>query len=104
MLDYSGYDKKAQEIAIHYSNSLADEHLKPIIAGQQPVTSAMEATAIAEFYWCMLDQSALDEKNGIAIAGELHIERWMQRLLNIFGGYLENAGYAQQWEAVCDRM
>ncbi|AFU98433.1 hypothetical protein [Simiduia agarivorans] len=104
MLNYSGSDAHAREIALHYANTLkTDTLLMAIIAGKAPVTCAKEATLLAEFYWQMLDLSASDEKHGVAVLGEVHNEHWMQRLLNIIGGYLEQNGYADEWETVCDR-
>ena len=102
MLDYSGTDRRAKNVALHYAKELADPALIEIIVGNRPVTSRDEATALAEFYWSMLDSSAEDFKNGIAIDGEVGVQFWMERLLNIIGGYLENSGYGDIWDEVCD--
>ncbi len=103
MLNYSGSDAHARDIALHYAVILKAVALEPILAGKAPVTSAEKATLLAEFYWQMLDLSTNDEKNAVAVLGEVHNEHLMQRLLNIIGGYLEQSGYADEWEAVCDK-
>ncbi len=50
----------------------------------------------------MLDLSAQDEEKNTVILGEKSLQFWMERLMNIIGGYLQKIGYRYEWEKVCD--
>lgn len=104
MMDFSGNDAKAKEIALHYAQQLGDTQVLEMLQQDLHVRDAVEAKHLARFYWAMLDQSALDAEQGVLVCGEAHSQYWMERLLNIIGGYLQKSGYGEQWQSVCDEM
>lgn len=103
MLDYSGKDEHAKLVALHYAKELADVNLIEVINAERGVANKNEAIALAEFFWEMLDRSVLDYENGIAVEGEVGVQFWIERLMNIYSGYLYSAGYSEQWEDVSDK-
>lgn len=102
MLDFTGNDKKAKLIALHYASEMSDEFIIDMISHDKDVINSDEATRLSKFYWSMLDLSAKDEEEGNEVLGEVGQQYWMERLLNIVGGYLSKNGYDAQWQKVCD--
>ena len=101
-MDFSGEDQKAKQIALYYAEQLQHELVQRLLMRDENVASADEAIALAQFYWDMLDRSALDAEQGVVVCGERNTQYWMERLLNIIGGYLQGCGYGAQWQSVCD--
>ncbi|VAW67464.1 hypothetical protein MNBD_GAMMA10-21, partial [hydrothermal vent metagenome] len=56
----------------------------------------------SRFFWEMLDASAYDQENANIIAGEVNLQYWIERLMNIMGGYLKQSGYEAEWDKACD--
>jgi len=104
MLKYRERTVKAKEIAIHYAKQLADENTQAIVAGERDVKNNDEAIALSIFFWAMLDQSVLDAENGVEVEGENNIQFWVEKLMNIFHGHLEEIGYVKEWDNVCDKQ
>ncbi len=102
MLDFSGNDQKTKLIAIHYAQSLGNGSVLQLLQNDGSVGEAKHAKSLTEFYWAMLDQSVQDKENNVVVLGEPDLQYWMERLLNIIGGYLEGVGYGEVWEQVCD--
>lgn len=57
---------------------------------------------LAYFFWQVVDAAARDREAGVLVVGERNVQPWVERLLNIVGGYLKNNGYEAEWEQVCD--
>ena len=104
MLDFSANDEKAKLVALHYANQFNDTDIVELLENQRAVENREEAIKLAEFYWKMLDAFAGDQENSIEVLGEIGLQYWMERLLNIISGYLVNLGYEKEWEKVCDEM
>jgi len=102
MLNFSGRDQESKPIALHYAKILGEERIYTLISENLPVESEKDAVRLAKFYWSMLDQSILDEKNGLSILGNNNVRFSMERLLHIIGGYLSSSGYEDIWDKVVD--
>lgn len=102
MLDFSGKDGKAKDVAFHYARVLDRPLIESIIRDNGNVKNKDDAISLAQFYWEMLDRSAFDSEQGIEVLGEADLQFWMERLLNIIGGYLSTIGYEDEWNEVCD--
>jgi len=102
MLDFSGGDEKAKLVALHYAKELDNNFVLELINKDQEVKNSEQAIDLAQFYWLMLDLSAQDEEKNTVILGEKSLQFWMERLMNIIGGYLQKNGYSCEWEKVCD--
>lgn len=50
----------------------------------------------------MVDASIEDRDNKVEVLGEMELEYWMEKLLNIIGGYLGKIGYAEEWDKAVD--
>lgn len=102
MLDFSGRDAKAKDICLHYANTLSATHLIDILDAKNPVTNTEEALELSRFFWKMVDASIEDRDNGVEVLGEVDLQFWMERNMNIFSGYLRSIGYEEQWERASD--
>ena len=103
MLNYRDRTIK-KEIAMHYATQFANEEVRAIVTGKADIKSKDEATALCEFFWEMVDRAAKDTENKVIIAGEENIQFWVEKMFNIIHGHLDNIGYIEQWEKVCDRQ
>ena len=102
MLDFSGNDEKAKLVALHYATQFNNTVVLDLLNQQRGVKNKEEAICLAQFFWDMLDASALDKENGKIVLDESDLQHWMGRLLNIIGGYLKKNGYADVWDKVSD--
>ena len=91
-----------QEVCIHYAKQFGDKHLEEIVSNNVLVSSKEDAIALSKFFWDMLEASADDRDNGVEVLGELDLQHWMERSMNIFSGYLSSTGYEDEWQKVCD--
>lgn len=62
------------------------------------VESSDEATHLSKFFWAMVNKSG----QGVDFPCEGTSEYWTEKLYNTLGGYLERAGYEQQWNDKID--
>lgn len=102
MLNFRGKDQKAKQLLLHYAKELGNAFVFDLVDKDLDLRSKEEAVALAEFYWAMLDKSAEDKERGVIVLGELDLQYWMERLMNIIGGHLSKMGYEDQWNQVCD--
>ncbi|MGI9279208.1 MAG: hypothetical protein ACR2PX_06210 [Endozoicomonas sp.] len=104
MLDFTGSDKKAQDIMIHYANELKNELALKLAKGDLSISRKDQAEDISLFFWKMFDKSAEDKEKKIIILGESDLQFWMERLMNIISGHLANNGFEQEWEKISDHV
>jgi len=97
MLDFSGNDEKAELVALHYARQFNNVIVLEILNQPRGVQNEAEA-----FILDMLDASAFDKENGIVVLDEPDLQYWMERLLNIIGGYLDKGGYGAIFDKVTD--
>ena len=102
MLDFSGNDAKTKLVALHYATQFDNRVVIELLQNQHGVQNEAEATALAKFFWDLLDASALDKENGVIVLDEIDLQFWVERLLNIIGGHLKISGYADVWDRVSD--
>jgi len=102
MLDFSGNDEKARLVAIHYAEQFNNAIILDILNQPRGVTSKEEATLLAQFFWDLLDATALDRENGEIVLAEANLQHWAERLMNIIGGYFKKSGYEAEWVKVCE--
>jgi len=102
MLDFSGNDEKAQLVATHYAKQFNNAVILEILNQPRGVQNKDEAIILSQFFWDMLDASALDKENKKVVLDESDLQFWMERLMNIIGGYLKQNGYEAEWEKVSD--
>lgn len=102
MLIFRDHNLKAQQVALYYTEKLGKEELKAIFECKRGVKDKSEAVTLAQFYWDMVDASAEDKENGIEVLGESDLQFWMEKLLNLIGGYLTKNGYEAEWNKVSD--
>lgn len=102
MLDFSGNDQRAQLIAAHYAEKLESIDIQNIINLKNPINSKEQALELSRFYWKMLDAAAYDFEHKAEVLGEVGSQYWMERLLNIISGHLDDIGYEEQWDQASD--
>lgn len=68
------------------------------------ICSCSEATALAEFFWALVDKSIELEKQGELDQFPEGAEFWNEKLMHALSGYSERTGFEAEWEAVVDRQ
>jgi len=102
MLDFTGNDEKAKLVAEHYANQFHNDIVLEILNEPRGVRNKEEAIILSKFFWEMLDASAFDKDQGKVVLDETDLQHWIERLMNIIGGYLKKNGYKEEWDKVCD--
>jgi hypothetical protein len=102
MLDFSGNDAKAKLVAVYYAEEFKNDVVLAMLTNSAEVKNKEEAILLAEFFWQLVDATARDREEGKVVLGEANLQYWVERLLNIIGGYLKRNGYEVEWEKVCD--
>ncbi len=102
MLNFSGRGQKAQQVCLYYAEKLGRHDLIPILASQAPIANGDEALALSRFFWEMVDASIADRDNNLEVLGESDLQFWMERTMNVMGGYLSSLGYEAQWDLASD--
>lgn len=97
MMKFDEYQQPAKMIAIHYAIQLQSSLAQDILEGKKQLTSKEEAVEITHFFWDMVDCAVEDENNDMVIAGEVDMQHWMEKLMNIFIGYCRKMGFEDQW-------
>ncbi|WP_043315914.1 hypothetical protein [Microbulbifer sp. HZ11] len=95
MIEYKYQEEKV--VAKFFANLLNDGETLAII-DRGFVSSAEEATHLSKFFWAMVNKSA----QGVNLPCEGTSEYWTEKLYSTLGGYLERAGYEQQWNDEID--
>ena len=86
--------KEEKELLLHYADVFDNDTVKRIL--DEGVKNSDEAKVLAKFYWDMLDQTVIDEKNGKFICEDL--DYYLESILYLIGGYLRLNGYAAEWD------
>ena len=90
MIDYS-YDEE-KLMALFFADLLHDELARKIIEAGVVANSA-EATHLSQFFWRMIDASAVFKRDKKPMPFEGSSEYWCEKLTFSISGYLEDAGY-----------
>ncbi|MGM8227756.1 hypothetical protein ACSV5M_14315 [Cellvibrio sp. ARAG 10.3] len=89
------------EFAKHYAEKLNDELTLSILnAGE--VKNSAEARHLSMFFWHMVDRSIEDRNNKVLLPWPEGGEFWSEKLMYSFSGYLERAGFEDEWEEISD--
>ena len=89
------------EFAKHYAEKLNDEITLSILdAGE--VKNSTEAKHLSMFFWNMVNKSVEDKNNKILLPWPEGGEFWSEKLLYSISGYLERAGFEDEWEEISD--
>ena len=94
------YDE--EKLAALYFADLLNDGLTRKIIEAGAVANSAEATHLSNFYWHMVDASAAFKRDKKSLPFEGSSEYWCEKLINSFGGYLERAGYENEWDKAGD--
>ena len=97
MIEYT-YDEE-KVVAFFMADQLNDFLTKAIIQKGE-VSNKQEAIHLSKFFWEMVNRSA---EGGLVLPCEGSSQYWAEKLYNSFGGYLERAGYEEQWNEEMDK-
>ena len=95
------YDEE-KLMALYFADLLHDELARKIIEAGAVANSA-EATHLSQFYWRMIDASVVFKRDKKPMPFEGSSEYWTEKLLFSLSGYLEDAGYENEWMAEVDK-
>ncbi len=96
MIQYKHAEEKT--VALFMAEVLEDALAREIIK-KGVVANKQEAIHLSKFFWAMVNKSA----EGVELPCEGGSEFWTERLYNSIGGYLERAGYEDQWNEEIDK-
>lgn len=89
------------EFAKHYAQKLNDKITLSILnAGE--VKNSTEAKHLSLFFWNMVNKSIEDQNNKILLPWPEGGEFWSEKLMYSISGYLERAGFENEWEEISD--
>ncbi len=97
MIEYS-YDEE-KLVALFLAEVLGDVLAKEIIQKGE-VANKMEAIHLSKFFWAMVNKSA---EGNLELPCEGSSQYWTEKLYNSIGGYLQRAGYEDQWNDEVDK-
>jgi len=101
MIEYKFKEEK--EYILHYARKLNDvKTIELIKAGT--VNNSDEALYLSRFFWEMVDSSIEDEESGIELPWPEGAEFWNEKIMNTLSGYLDRAGYEDEWDSVVDEQ
>ena len=89
------------EFAKLYAEKLGDETTLSILHSGV-VKSSEEARHLSIFFWSMVDKSIKDHNDKVVLPWPEGAEFWTEKLMYSFSGYLERAGFGDEWEEVSD--
>lgn len=91
------------QYAKYFAEKLNDaEALKIFELGK--VQDKTQATYLSEFFWRMVDASIEEENSGTELPWVEGTEFWNEKLMHSISGYLERAGFEQEWDEVSDKQ
>ncbi len=96
MIEYTYEEEKI--VALFFADTLNDALAKEILQNDE-VKSRDEAIHLSQFFWSMASRSA---KGNVDLPCDGSSQYWTEKLYNSIGGYLEQAGYEEQWNAEVD--
>jgi len=95
--------KEENEYILHYAKKLNDDKtLELIKAGI--VKNSNDAVYLSKFFWRMVDSSIEDEESGAELPWPEGAEFWNEKIMNTLSGYLERAGYEDEWDSVVNEI
>ena len=104
MLNFTDKNMSAKEMALHYANKLKHNLAIETIHGNKDITTKEEAIELTDFFWSMTDEAVKDEQNNIEVVGVNNLQFWMEKLMNIFIGYLSRCGFKDEWVRESNRI
>jgi len=91
------------EFSQHYALELNDK-LAAKILNNRKVENQEEAIHLSRFFWKMIDASIEDTKNNIEFPWVESAEFLSEKIMYSISGYLESAGFSEEWEKISDEQ
>ncbi|MBV1882195.1 MAG: hypothetical protein KUG82_11200 [Pseudomonadales bacterium] len=92
-------DLEQKKVFIHFARLLNDNLALSLANEEKEVTTKSEAEQLTQFYWKMVDEAVIVDRNHNSVEGVIGMQAIMEDLINIVGGYLERNGFEEQWDA-----
>lgn len=92
-------DDEEKQVALFFAKELNDP-LAYELLNKGKVANAEQATHLARFFWRMVDKSA---EGKVQLPSGDSSEYWCEQLLHSLHGYMDAAGYLQEWDIETDR-
>ena len=101
MIEYKFDEEK--EYILHYAKKLNDNKAIDLIKSGT-VNNADDALYLSKYFWRMVDSSIEDEETGVELVWPEGAEFWNEKIMNSLSGYLDRAGYENEWDSVVDEQ
>jgi len=99
MIEYQCNEERL--VFLYFADLLNDMKARELIDNGL-VSSREDATYLSKFFWRMVDESANNITLNIKLPCEGSPQYWTEKLYNSVGGYLEKAGYENEWNTEID--
>ncbi len=91
-----------KELMHCYAKTLKNINAKEILK-KDGIQCQKDARALAGFFWKLVDQTVIDGKNNLVIAGCKNLESCCEDIMQILRSHFLATGYVEIWEAVSDK-
>ena len=99
MIDFQTQEVK--EFALFYAQQSGNTKAVEIIERLE-VSDTEEANCISNFFWDLVDAAVKDQGSGATQKWDHGQEFLSEKVMYAISGYLERAGYENEWEQVSD--
>lgn len=104
MMEFTQQNETARRVALHYAERLDNVLAKSVLTGDRTIDILSDAVEFTNFFWTMTDLAVEDHENDIKVIGGVNLEFWMEKLMNIFIGYLKESGFYRAWVDESNRL
>lgn len=104
MMEFTQQNETARRVALHYAERLDNVLATSVLTGGRTIDSFSDAVEFTNFFWTLTDLAVEDHENDIEVIGGGDLEFLMEKLMNIFIGYLKESGFYQAWVDESNRL
>lgn len=104
MMEFNEYNQSAKKVALHYAKKLNSKYAEDVLKGERDINCKEDAKLLTQFFWSMSDEAAEDHLNDVEVEGGVDLEFWLEKLMNIFIGYMNKMGFNQCWVDESNRI
>lgn len=90
--------QEEQLVAMYCCDKLEDSRAKQLLTSGV-LTSSSDARHLSQFFWKMVELSA-SQSIDLTIDGSP--QYWVESLYNTLGGFIEQSGFASEWQDAID--
>ena len=91
-----------KEFLLYYAKTLKNIKVEEILK-RDGIQCEEDARTLAGFFWKLVDQTVIDSKNNLVIAGCKNLESCCEDIMQTLRSHFLATGYIEIWEDVSDK-